>query len=148
MNDIPSIDSLHREKSTKEDCKIQIFNIVLSKCVEKIVYTNRNTDKTFVIFEVPKLLIGFPSYDMKLCILFLMKQLTHRNYIVSFIEPFYLLIDWGSNSSITSSKTDKLKRQTRDLLQKFPNTSKVEYIYEDAVIPSSKHKNKIKKKKK
>ena len=75
---IPSISSLHNEKSIKETSKIDIFNIVLNKCVEKIIYTNRYTDKTFVIFEVPKLLIGFPTYDYKICILYIITELSKK----------------------------------------------------------------------
>jgi hypothetical protein len=135
-NNIPSITSLHQERVVKQNSKIDIFNIVLNKCIEKIVYTNRHTDKTFIIFEVPKILIGYPGYDMKSCILFLINRLSGSSYLVEFIEPFYLYIDWGSQKQIKPSKKvnsnyDKLQSQTKALLHKFPNTSKVEYVYED-----------------
>ena len=35
--DIPSIISLHKEKTSKESSKNDIFNIVLNKIVQKIV---------------------------------------------------------------------------------------------------------------
>lgn len=141
---IPSIDALHKEKVIKENSKIEIFQTVLNKCVEKIVYTNRHTDKTFVIFEVPKILIGYPSYDMKMCILFLINQLSKKQYYVTFIEPFYLYIDWGTvvgNPSrelqmignIRTNNPQKLKQQTKQLLQRFPDTTKVEFVYEDMI---------------
>ncbi len=158
MNKIPSIDSLHKEKSIKENSKAEIFNIVLSKCIQKITYTNRHTDQTFVIFEVPKILIGYPSYDMKLCMLFLINKLSQNGYYLAFIEPFYLYIDWGSAAQskvghfraglagIPSANQEKLRQQTKDLLQKFPDTTKVEYVYEDMVAGnSSKQKKKNKK---
>jgi hypothetical protein len=143
-NYIPSIDSLHKEKVVKENSKIEIFKTVLNKCVEKILYTNRHTDKTFVIFEVPKILIGYPSYDMKMCIIFLINQLSKKNYYVTFIDPLYLYIDWGSvvdNSSkslqilgnVCTSNPQKLKQHTKELLQKFPETTKVEFVYEDMI---------------
>jgi hypothetical protein len=142
-NNIPSINSLHKEKTIKENSKFKIFEIVLSKCVEKIVYTNRHTDKTFVIFEVPKLLIGYPMYDMKSCILYLINKLSSSGYLVEFIDPFYLYIDWGCVSQSTSSKIKninkliptsnphKLKQQTQKLLDKYPDTSKIEFVYQD-----------------
>jgi hypothetical protein len=125
MNKIPTIDSLREEKSIKDSSRVDIFNVVLNKCIEKIIYTNRHTDKTFVIFEVPQILIGYPTYDMKTCILFLINKLSQNKYIVHFIEPFYLYIDWGSQIQ----KKDSLKEQTKRLLQKFPDTSMVEYVY-------------------
>lgn len=154
---IPSIDTLHKEKVIKDNSKIEIFKTVLNKCVEKIIYTNRHTDKTFVIFEVPKILIGYPSYDMKMCILFLINQLSKKKYYVTFIEPFYLYIDWGTvgensnkelqiTGNIRTNNPQKLKQHTRDLLQKFPDTTKVEFVYEDMVGKGNSSKLKNKKK--
>ena len=132
--DIPSVEMLNTEKLSKEQSKNKIFSSVLSKCVEKIIYTNRYTDKTFVIFEVPKILVGSPTYDYKICILYIINELSKKQYKVSFIDPFYLYIDWGTNnmsSENTPIKSDnKLKKQTKELLKKFPNTSRVQYIYE------------------
>lgn len=149
---IPSITALHKEKSIKENSKENIFSIVLNKCVEKIIYTNRHTSQTYIIFEVPKILIGYPNYDMKSCILFLINKLSHSHYRVDFIEPFYLYIDWSSpdhtvasSSKKIISKTQKLELQTKALLSKFPNTSKIEYVYEDdySVKRNKKNKRKI-----
>lgn len=150
---IPSIDSLYKERVVKENSKIEIFKTVLNKCVEKIVYTNRHTDKTFVIFEVPKILIGYPSYDMKMCIIFLINQLSKKNYYVTFIEPFYLYIDWGtvgkgtqSLGNIRTNNPQKLKQQTKELLQKFPETTKVEFVYEDMLPQGLGNSSKLRKK--
>lgn len=151
---LPSIDTLQREKFIKENSKFEIYNIVLNKCIEKIVYTNRHTDKTFVIFEVPKILIGYPGYDMKSCILYLMGKLSEGGYLVKYIEPFYLYIDWGSSTKsrnnmsnatlqrIPGENPKRLKEQTKNLLQLFPNTSKVEYVYEDANVKKKRGKKK------
>jgi hypothetical protein len=159
-NRIPSISSLHEEKNVKQTVKHNIYSIVLQKCVEKILYTNRHTDKTFVIFEVPMFLIGYPLYDKHSCIVYLMNQLSNNGYIVEFIEPCYIHIDWGSQTkskpqkqykpSVTSNNIyttdpDKLKHQTKQILEKFPNTSKIEYVYADDVSSKKKKKNKNKK---
>lgn len=142
---VPSITSLHQEKFVKETNKIDIYNIVLNKIIEKILYTNRHTDKTYVIFEVPKILIGYPQYDMKSCILFIINKLSLHGYFVEFMDPFYIYIDWGSSEAsvekrkqrveiprIAVKNVDNLKAQTKALLTQFPDTSKVEFIYEDA----------------
>jgi hypothetical protein len=166
---IPSIQKLQNERNVKEQQKQNIFKVVLNKCVEKILYTNRHSDKTYIIFEVPKILIGFPSYDMKSCILFLIEKLTEHKYLVEFIDPFYLYIDWGSckagdginkvplkqkqesrstfESKVLKEKiikdeknAEKLKSQTQKLLNKFPNTSKIVYVYADTPPKNKKGK--------
>ena len=128
---IPDINLLHKEKSVKEKARLDIFNIVLNRCIEKILYTNKHTDKTFVIFEVPNILIGFPSYDRISCTVFLKTQLLKKEYVVEYIDPFYLYIDWGTNTK--KNNLDKipqnLKTQTEKLLKKFPDTSKIIFEY-------------------
>jgi hypothetical protein len=147
MSQIPTIEALRKEKDYKQTSREEMFKIVLNKCVEKVMYTNRFTDKTFVIFEVPRILIGFPTYDMKMCILFLKTVLSQHGYIVEFIDPFYLYIDWGTNGTngythAKRSHSDKIKSQTKKLLERFPNTSKVEFVYEDDFPTLSKRKKK------
>jgi hypothetical protein len=161
MHNIPSITSLHKEKYIKETYKIDIYNIVLNKCVEKIIYTNSNTDKTYIIFEIPKILIGYPNYDMKSCILFVINKLSQNGYIIDFIEPFYLYIDWGSPSqssyintsnvksnSFKTNNVDKLRSQTKALLSQYPNTPNIEFVYEDTLASKKNKKNNTKQKKK
>ena len=144
---IPSIVSLHKEKVIKETNKIDIYNIVLNKIVDKILYTNRQTDKTYVIFEVPKILIGYPQYDMKSCILFIINKLSENDYYVEFVEPFYIYIDWGSkcisNESKINDRSSNIESKTKEILKHFPGIDKVEYIYEDVYL---KQKNNTKKK--
>lgn len=146
--DIPSINSLHDEKNLKNKSRVDMFTVVLNKCIEKIIYTNRHTDKTFVIFEVPRVLIGNPSYDMKSCIVFLMHKLSQNKYYVEFIEPFYLYIDWGSQNKQSSSSVYKKRESTtkfnEELIEKTLTSPKIEFVYEDLVA----HLNKKKKKKK
>jgi hypothetical protein len=153
---IPSISTLHNEKYVKETSKNEIFNIVLNKIIQKIVYTNRHTDQTYIIFEIPKILIGYPQYDMKSCILFVMNRLSSSGYMVEFMDPFYLYIDWGTNgdnrpkpkpvrsqmSNISIKHKDNLRDQAKILLKKFPGASEIEFVYEDDV------KKRLKKNKK
>lgn len=141
---IPSILTLYDERSRKEKSKQDIYNIVLNKCVEKIVYTNRHTDKTYVVFEIPSILIGHPKYDMKSCTLFIIRALSEHRYYVEFIEPSSVYIDWGSvdrhatkkgyfdkriKSDLHIGQTEKLREQTQELLKKFPKATKVVYVY-------------------
>lgn len=128
---IPSITSLHEEKNKKILNTNDIYTTVLNKCIEKILYTNKHTDKTFVIFEVPKILIGHSNYNMKSCIHFIINNIISHGYLVQFIEPFYIYIDWGSNNNTINSVTNKFENTTKQLLKKYPNVNQIEYIYED-----------------
>jgi hypothetical protein len=126
---IPSITSLHEEKNKKILDTNDIYKTVLNKCIEKIIYTNKHTDKTFVIFEVPKILIGHSNYNMKSCIHFIINNIITHGYLVQFIEPFYIYIDWGSDNK--NVFTNKFGNTTKQLFKKYPNIDEIEYVYED-----------------
>lgn len=138
---IPSASSLQRHQASRIQSKIDTFNIVLNKCIQKISYTNKNSEHSFIIFEVPKILIGYPLYDKNSCIIYIIENLVKEKYKVDFIEPCYLYIDWGISITHNISVREKIKRE---LSGKFPNTS-FDVIYEDE-LPTKK-KKKIKNKK-
>jgi hypothetical protein len=128
--EIPSVVSLNKEKDQKKYSANDIYKIVLNKCVEKIVYTNRHTDKSFIIFEVPKILIGYTSYDLNSCARYIMNELGKNGYIIQFMEPFYIYIDWGELGRKEQEK-NKLTNKTKEILKFFPKVQEVEYIYDD-----------------
>lgn len=151
---IPSISSLHEEKTKKILDTNDIYKTVLNKCIEKIIYTNKHTDKTFVIFEVPKILIGHSNYNMKSCIHFIINNIISHGYLVQFIEPFYIYIDWGSNnnkkiqrssmimqqSSTPSTSSSSLENTAKQIFKKYPNVREIEYIYQDKNQNEKKYK--------
>lgn len=140
---IPNISNLHAEKYVKEQARNEIFSIVLNKCIDQILETNARTEYTFIYFEVPNIIIGFPGYDRLACIHFLINELTKENYKVEFIEPFYLYIDWSKSiksktidnimiqNLIPTSNPERLREQTKEILKKYPNASKIVFEYAD-----------------
>ena len=135
---IPNINTLYRERKERESVKKSVFDTVLDKCVIKIKESN-NLNKTFVVFEVPRMLPGMVHYNMNECILFLVEKLSANDYLVNFMEPCYIHIDWGSATGYGESGdpgqynnrnvVPKLKSQTQKLLGRLPNVSRVQYKY-------------------
>ncbi len=73
-------------------------------------------------------------------------------------DPFYIYIDWGSKESeknkiknrieiprVSVKNVDNLKAQTKALLTQFPDTSKVEFVYEEDYKDNINNKKKKKK---
>lgn len=155
---IPDISNLHAEKMIKEQSRNEIFDIVLNKCIDQIVETNARTEHTFIYFEVPNIIIGFPGYDRLACVHFLINKLSKKNYKVEFIEPFYLYIDWSRHDKpktidnlliqniIPTSNPNKLREQTKEILKKYPNASKIVFEYDDNRKKDAYSKNKKNKK--
>ena len=100
-----------------------MYSVVMKKCTEGIKAQNR-IGKTYHTFKVPQFLIHEPGYSIEKCIFHMITALGKEKYIVKFMAPSSLYIDWGS-----TSKREKNSQYIRDMLEKYPN-AKVEFEYE------------------
>lgn len=143
--EIPSVSSLNKERDRKLINTNDIYKIVLNKCVEKIVYTNKHTDKSFIIFEVPKILIGYTNYDLISCTIYIINELSKHGYIAQFVDPFYIYIDWGGSyvkkESEKKENPTNITSRTKQILKFFPDIEEVEYIYDDVYLKDKKLKS-------
>lgn len=171
MTDIPSIKSLKTIKNLKQENKAAIYDIVLGRCSEKIIDTNKQTDVSHLLFELPKVIIGYPNYNVSDCGEYMAKRLKEKGYSTKLISKEFLYIDWSNSvgnskknvynqnghyghtssnlSEITFKGKEKIPnstiKETKDLLKKYPDTSQVVFIYTDS--ETGKKKRKVKKKK-
>ncbi len=139
---IPSASSLQHIKTSRDQKKIETYNIVLTNCIQKILNTSKNTEQTYLIFEVPQILIGYPTYDKKSCIIFIIENLVNNGYKIDFIEPCYLFIDWGVSKPKNKTNNIGVREKIRkELAGQYPNTS-FDIVYEDEIKPKRKKKAK------
>ena len=122
---VPKISNLQKTQNERIEEMNGIYKVVLKKCNEKIIHTSKHSNKSFTIFQVPKLLIGQPMYNIKSCIYYIIHELSKNGYYIEYIEPYFIYIDWGSNSTKISKET------SLELLKLFPNVKNIEYIYKD-----------------
>lgn len=119
--EIPNAESLQSPKNTNN----KIYNPVLCRCIEKVIRASKTTNKSYTIFEIPNFLLGVPQYTISSCVLYLITELSRKNYIVNFIAPNYLHIDWGKRINL-----DRNSKNIKKILEKNPNM-KIEFCYDD-----------------
>ena len=120
----PNAESLQKEKNEINKNNLRIYENIMNKCIEKILYTNRYTEQTFTVFDVPKILIGNLQYNRMSCIIYIINELEKNNYKCEYIAPSYIYIDWGGNK-ITSIE-NKIQSDIQRILKNNPKTSKIE----------------------
>ncbi len=91
---IPSISNLLNERNRIEKFRKEMFKNILSECVQNIKDTNPN-EKTYLCFSVPGIIVGEPSYDKDLCVMYIIRKLQKKGYYVRYDPPNILYIDWG-----------------------------------------------------
>ncbi len=95
MDSLPNARLLQKEKNRLTKNNLKIYENIMKKCIDRIIYTNKYTEQTFTIFEVPNILIGNPNYNKMSCIIYIINELKSNGYRYEYIEPSYLYIDWS-----------------------------------------------------
>lgn len=100
---IPTVDNLHKVKDKQTKKKQEIYTKILKKCIDEIIKKNKTTTHTYLIFDVPIVLIE-TYYNLEECILFIINKLKHKGYKVIYTYPNKLYIDWGEKERIDLKK--------------------------------------------
>lgn len=96
MNTTPTklnIYDLYRDINEKKDKKNVSYNQVLYKIHDKIKRAAEKERYKFV-YEIPEVVFGLPSYDLNMCIAYIMKQLRSNGFLVKYYFPKILYISW------------------------------------------------------
>ena len=119
---IPDAKTLQNDhvKQKRDD---DTYNLVLQRCIEKIIYVNKMTEKTYTIFEVPMFILGKPLYNVTQCVMYIIERLSQKNYATKFLEPNYLHIDWSVKKNFNNNS-----QYIKKLLEKYPGTT-IDFVY-------------------
>lgn len=119
---IPSVNELNRIKFDKKLKEDKIYKNILKQCVDLITYTNNCTKYSFTVFQVPLFVSSEPSYNIKHCIIYIVNKFREHKYIVEFIEPNYLYLDWGVSGN------PKGNQEVSRLIEKYKHTHDIQVI--------------------
>ena len=96
MNTSPTklnIYDLYRNINEKKEKKNISYNEVLYKIHDKIKRTSEK-ERYKLVYEIPEVVFGLPSYDLNMCIAYIMKQLRSNGFLVKYYFPKILYISW------------------------------------------------------
>lgn len=102
---IPTVDKLQKVKDRQTIKKQEIYTNILKKCIDEIIKKNKTTTHTYLIFDVPLILVE-TYYSCEECILFIIHKLKKRGYKIIYTHPNKLYIDWGERP-LTSVENKK-----------------------------------------
>jgi len=88
-------DNIRQYYSIKKSFRVECFKKILDIIMKKIEIKALSGD-TFLLYEIPEFILGEPSYDIKECSEYLMKELKKHSFLkdVSFYEPNVMFIAW------------------------------------------------------
>lgn len=112
------INKLINEQHIIQQKKLDVYNKILRKLYVKIELINKRK-KTELIYEVPNYIFGYPLYDNRTCIVFIMSSLRKKSFYVKFNYPNILFISWKSMIS------NNIKNITYNLIKKNDDDHKI-----------------------
>jgi len=85
---------LRKEAKSKKLFEKECFNKILNMCLNKVdIVSKTGIDKTW--FEIPKFLLGYPTYEIGQVAIFLNKELKKLNFNSWMAKENIIVIDWS-----------------------------------------------------
>lgn len=112
------ISKLIEDQHNIQQKKLDVYNKILTKVFNKIELVNKRK-KTELIYEVPNYIFGYPLYDNRTCLVFVISSLRKKGFYVKFNFPNILFISWKY------LVTNSIKNVTYNLMKKNDDTNKI-----------------------
>lgn len=133
--------------------EVECYQTVYNKLLCKI---NQNHSKqTHLIFTVPVIYVGNSAYNLKKCLVFIIKKMRDNGYIITYKHPNNLIVDLKNNSTNFSNNgtntMDNSNNMVYNLLQNNNNNNNNIHTPRNTCtppLPSHGHKKQKKKTKK
>lgn len=96
---IITVQDIHRSMNHRKEKQNEIFFRILGHCfkkIEKAVLLKHN----FCYFEVPEFLLGFPTYSINECIVYLQSKLSTNGFSTIYYFPRIIQISWNVEHSV------------------------------------------------
>ena len=102
-----NIDDLNNKIKKKEADKQEIYDMVLKKCHYRIKKTAEYSNMYCCFYVIPKYICGYPIYDYKACLMYMIYMLTKNGFEIKYTHPNLLFISWLNKSNTKYVKTKK-----------------------------------------
>ena len=100
-----NINSLNNIRDQKQINKLAIYKKVLEKCHHRIITISKQGGSK-CIYIIPEYMYGIPRYDIFGCADYIITKLKKNGFIVAYVNPNFLYIDWSNIPSQLTRKRD------------------------------------------
>lgn len=113
---------LHRKINQRNEKKSICYEKVLEICNKRIL-AQTERDKTNCVFEFPEYVIGYPLFDLNLCIKYCEKHLVSNGFLVKYMFPNKFYISWDFDEIKKHKEEERKKLPLVAVLPKKTNVS-------------------------
>lgn len=84
---------LRQRQREKQHHRTFIYNRILEKCYQRI-YVANESDQTFLIYQVPEMIMGYPLYNIAYCSAYVIYNLRKNGFQAKFYNPNIIVVQW------------------------------------------------------
>ena len=95
-----NIKDLQREVAIRQQRANEVYEKILALVHKKIIATNEKTDDYSCIYKLPNFMYGYPIYDSRRCMEYLMTKLSNNGFEVRYIDGNSLYISWRPKAPV------------------------------------------------
>ncbi len=116
-----SVQEIHKQQREKEKKRLRIYEMIASQCFKKIKETSL-TDETFLFFQLPEYIPGYPIYNMTECVIFLLNCLHEKGFHARYVDNFIVFISWN-----TPKPNLKMIEPPKNVVESLPLKTNLQY---------------------
>ena len=95
----------------KQEQRAERFSKILESCYKKIERAV-SINSTFIFFEVPELIFGFPLYNVNECIMYLKNSLEGSGFLCKYFFPNIIYVSWNAKEIEEHKQQAELQKMT------------------------------------
>jgi hypothetical protein len=137
------ISDLYKEINSKKIKKLEIFDSILKKCHQRILY-NSKLERTYCFFNIPEFIFGVPLYDINELTKYMINSLVTNGFKVKYFDPNVIFITWNDKTYEISMKqpTQKLIQKSKKTYRSVDAHQSEKFIYDSFTSNTLKDKTK------
>ena len=103
MDERPTARQLQMEKNARRRAKRAVFDGVMARLYSRIAFKARS-EWTRLVFEVPPLVLGTPSFNVGECTIHLCRALRRDGYLVEVFGSNVLYVSWDRSELLAAAE--------------------------------------------
>ena len=88
-----NIKDIYRDMYDRKSKRVKIYDEILKRCQRRIVDMAKR-DLYCMLFDVPEFVLTMPTYDLKTCIVYLIRNLRENGFYIRYYYPKILFVSW------------------------------------------------------
>ena len=94
MSDI-NINKLRKQQQERNKNKEKCFDVIKNMCLKKIELASKTGKTNSVLFKIPLIMFGYPSYKLESCAKYLIEKIEKRGFKTLLFSQRELIIFWN-----------------------------------------------------